>query len=525
MKVPLTLSELAVGVDVNSEQIQGAELQKDLAAPYIQELLSFDEEHASTHSLNEYDQIVVTAIPGRETLVRILTIPLTREKDLIAALPFQLENILPYPVEEALVVYQIIEQKEDTTKLTVFSIRREALTKALEKWNEASFDPEEVIPLPAALSNFVQFYYPVEEKIIVLHVSPGEMSAVLVEQGAVLGFYSEPISSSVPASLQVDDPELMSLKRTAAKMCYSLVKEIDGQSIKGIVLTGAALRTKDLASALISLLPYPLLDLENSQFPPEKILEYALPIGLGLEGLSTEKNRVNFRVGDLTYPFPWKKLVTPLVLYLLTIFLLTLAFNFFSSSRIHLKEDEVRQSYLDLLGEMNRSYNLFEEKYLSKNPELKNQLEGDIPDITTLSPQQIDDRLDFLQRELQASPDSFPLLPNTPRVSDVLAWLVQHKAVIESQQEEASEKAKLQLDSFNYSMVKRPQQGKKNEHYQVKIELEFSTAVPKWAREFHDALIEPNDLVDPKAEVKWSSNRGKYRTSFFLKDKTSYPGS
>ena len=57
----------------------------------------------------------------------------------------------------------------------------------------------------------------------------------------------------------------------------------------------------------------------------------------------------------------------------------------------------------------------------------------------------------------------------------------------------------------------------------MKVELEFSTATPKLAREFHDALIAPNQIVDPKGEVKWSSNRGKYRTSFFLKDKTLYP--
>ena len=58
--------------------------------------------------------------------------------------------------------------------------------------------------------------------------------------------------------------------------------------------------------------------------------------------------------------------------------------------------------------------------------------------------------------------------------------------------------------------------------YQVKVDLEFSTSSPRIAREFHDSLIAPNDLIDPKGEVKWSSNRGKYRTSFYLKDKTQY---
>jgi type IV pilus assembly protein PilM len=129
-----------------------------------------------------------------------------------------------------------------------------------------------------------------------------------------------------------------------------------------------------------------------------------------------------------------------------------------------------------------------------------------------------------LQKELQGTPDSFPLFANTPRVSDVLAWLSQHPAAV-LVDAKGNRQPKIQIDNFSYTMLKRPQQGKKQEKYQVKVELEFSSPTPKWAREFHDALIAPNDWIDPKGEVKWGSSRGKYKTSFFLKDKTAYPSS
>lgn len=64
-------------------------------------------------------------------------------------------------------------------------------------------------------------------------------------------------------------------------------------------------------------------------------------------------------------------------------------------------------------------------------------------------------------------------------------------------------------------MTKRPEQNKKQEKYQVKVEMEFTSPTPKQAREFHDALIAPNDFVDPKGEIKWNSSHGRYRTSFF----------
>ena len=104
----------------------------------------------------------------------------------------------------------------------------------------------------------------------------------------------------------------------------------------------------------------------------------------------------------------------------------------------------------------------------------------------------------------------------------MLAWLAQHP-VIAYQDEAGQWLSRLKIENFSYVMVKRPVQSKKQEKYQVKIELELSSSTPKWAREFHDALIAPNDWVDPKSEVKWSSNRGKYKTSFYLKDKTLYP--
>ena len=79
------------------------------------------------------------------------------------------------------------------------------------------------------------------------------------------------------------------------------------------------------------------------------------------------------------------------------------------------------------------------------------------------------------------------------------------------------------LENFSYKMVKRPEFNKKKEHYQVKVEIEFSTHTPRYAREFHDILLAPNEIIDPTSDVKWSSERGRYRASFFLKDKTLYP--
>jgi type IV pilus assembly protein PilM len=136
------------------------------------------------------------------------------------------------------------------------------------------------------------------------------------------------------------------------------------------------------------------------------------------------------------------------------------------------------------------------------------------------------ERINYLEKDLQAIPDIFPLLPNIPKVSDVLAWLsTLHIQIGKKSKGELPNAQSIQIENFNYTLVKRPEQNKKQEKYLVKVEIEFTSPTPKQAREFHDALIAPNNFVDPKGEVKWNTSHGRYRASFYLKDRTVYPSS
>src|SRR6185503_3194124 len=129
---------------------------------------------------------------------------------------------------------------------------------------------------------------------------------------------------------------------------------------------------------------------------------------------------------------------------------------------------------------MNKPYEAFEKEAEKKYPPREALEEGQTLQLKNLSLEELSDRLSLLQKESQATPDSFPLMPNTPRVSDVLAWLSQHKAVVGN----SLDQQPIQIDSFSYTMVKRPDQTKKLEKYQVKVELEFTSPTPKQAREF-----------------------------------------
>ena len=308
-------------------------------------------------------------------------------------------------------------------------------------------------------------------------------------------------------------------------MGFALAKECKSDSIEGIIVTGEGAQLDGLDRRLVAHLNLPLLICQGvGETSSQELHSYAVPIGLALSSLPGSLEKIDFRQQDLAYPHPWKRLTIPIATYFLAIILLACSFSFLSHEILKHQENQIKQTYLDLLKNMNRSYQDFEAAFHAKNPHAYDSFDGKTPKIEQLEQEDFAQRLAFLQKELQATPDSFPLFANVPRVSDVLAWLSQHPTVV-SIDEHGNKQTKLQIDNFDYTMLKRPQSGKKQEKYQVKVELEFTSPTPKWAREFHDALIAPNDWIDPKGEIKWNSNRGKYKTSFFLKDKTAYPSS
>lgn len=541
----------AIGIERTCSLIKNAEVSLQKKNPFVHRLFSVPQANDNhVKQLYKSDDTLVTALEGYDVLVRFLTLPLTKNKDVEAALAFQAEPLLPYSAENAILGSQIIDRQSDHTSLAILSVRKDLLEKHLNYYRELKIEPEIVSSVQLALCYFSQFYIPIEKPVIIFHLNEKSITGLLIKQGKLKASYScqeglqclyqvqeEGKSSTPPAINEIDFAHLneknfsklaealIRLKQSLTKIHYALSKEIADDHLEGIVITGEGASLIHLDEYLAQHMNLPLikcLDFQDGISQNEK-LQYAVPIGLALAALPVIKEKVNFRQQEFAYPFPWKKIKPALLTYCACIFAVTAAFYFFGQHYLLYQEDKIKQDYADLLTAMNKSHESFEASFLAKNPLAREKANDEIVNIAKLNREDLLERLLFLQKDLQATPDSFPLFANIPQVSDVLAWLSQHPYVVHKNEEGILE-PRLQLENFIYTMLKRPMQGKKQEKYQVKVELEFSSPTPKWAREFHDALIAPNDLVDPKGEVKWSSNRGKYRTSFYLKDKTSYPG-
>lgn len=492
--------------------------------------------------------LVVTSMPAQDVLMRPLRLKVKKEKQIDAVLAFQAEPVLPYPVENALLDKIVLEKDKEGAEISLFAVRKDHLSEEIKTWNSLEIEPEVVTAAPAALALFAKTVTTVTTPFVAIYLGYAQAFCILMDQGKLAASQALPFTmESIAAALAADeggtssevrakmsDPAFTlpplentlslnsaadALKIAISRILYALSKQLKGREIEAVLFFGEL--PNGLKEYLSTALNKPLLPLNESKelgMSSRELEKFALCIGEALSALPGNKEQLNFRQHEFQFPDPWKRLKQPVLLYLLLCMGIACSLIFYSQAEVHYEEGSVRLHYLELLQLMNKPYAHFEKEYLAKTSPEKEGHPDEVQPVEALSTEQIKHRLAFLEKELQSTPQIYPLQPNTPLVSDLLAWIATHPSF------KGTEGAPgLQIENFIYSVIKRPEPTKKQEKYQIKVEMEFSSPTPKIAREFHDALIAPNEIVDPKGEIKWSSNRDRYRTSFYLKDRTLYP--
>jgi type IV pilus assembly protein PilM len=479
--------------------------------------------------------LYVTGLTTQETLIRTLDIKLTKEKDIDAVLAFQAEPVIPYSIDQAILDKVIFSSDENGSQLTLFALRKDHLQNHLDFYNELNIEPESIGCHPAALAAFSKQYAQIQEPLFVVHLGLKEITVLLVDDGKVLAGHSTTrgingfieaihVHNIDPSSIDFSAIDSSSplygyveaLKLELGRSIYALTKQARGQEISSVLMTGEGAEIDNLAEYLCGSLKKISINPTDPSTATKDLRLFAIPIGLALGCLPESTNRLNFRKGEFVYPYPWKRVKRPLTLYITCCTLIAILLWVWGSQSNSVALNTARVQYQNLLTIAGTDHFAFEQKNYGTKPE-------NAQPIDQLSAQEISERLSIIEQQIQSTPTIFPLKPNTPRVVDVLAWIINSPKVVSVDPKTGEKTALLQIENFYYSMIKRPDKTKPREHYQVKIEIEFSSKEPMWAREFHDMLVAPNDFVDPKGEVKWSAVQGRYRTSFFLKDRTYYP--
>ncbi len=145
-------------------------------------------EHGGLPSSEKY--LISTGVKGNEVLVRSLQLPLTKESDIETAIDFQMEPLLPYPLENALLASSRIAQQGQNTDLAVLSIRKDHLQRHLEAYQEMGIEPEYVSCVPVALACFSTLVEIPPQPYVVVHLDESSLTCILVKEGKLLASHT-----------------------------------------------------------------------------------------------------------------------------------------------------------------------------------------------------------------------------------------------------------------------------------------------------------------------------------------------
>src|SRR5262249_33880899 len=155
----------------------------------------------------------------------------------------------------------------------------------------------------------------------------------------------------------------------------------------------------------------------------------------------------NFRQKEFCYPYPFKRLKKPLATYFALAGALAAALFFFGRMSTAEQKEAIEQNYYALV-----------------KSEGKNLSDFSVPSTY----EEYFASLDFLEKDVRNRPDTFPLLPQVPKVKEVMSWII---SLPEIQNKEGP---LIEIDSLHYQMVKYPDFAHKKERYRVRVDLEVS---------------------------------------------------
>jgi Tfp pilus assembly PilM family ATPase len=181
----------------------GAPVPVDPRAAAIRQLLQ---------SLERPPDRVIAALSGADASIRVLDLPMGAAKRIAEILPFQLEEVLPFPAGEAVIDYQPLSQT--ATELTVLTCAapRDRVTAQLAVLEAGGVQPRQLAAGAAALDGLVAYSASLEsaEPTLVLDVRAEETDVCVLASGKAM--FARTLSSGTST---IDRLEV-SLKRTLA---------------------------------------------------------------------------------------------------------------------------------------------------------------------------------------------------------------------------------------------------------------------------------------------------------------------
>ena len=450
---------------------------------------------------------IATALNPQEVLFRNLSLPIPDRKQALAALPFQLEGILPFPIEEANIAANLNRMGKEAFSISLFATRDSSLESHLQWVQSLHIDPDHVSCAPNALYRLCRWLFPSEKNLCIFHFGETKSCCVLSSgdeislaqtlhfghqdflQALAKDFPEKPLASLTQDLPTGPLPHFTRVKEQAQReierfFCFLKSKNVPVEALDWIVLG-------DVHPAIPTSLFWTVgnpRSLQQLSTPAPVLHEYALSIGAALDAAAEDSRSVQFLQSKWIPSRHREKRKRG-------------AFRFAALS--------IGAALIMGLG----GHALLKKKENVLVQQLFSHLPSTLSKNTPQGAAEWEELLWQWESSLNAQKLPFPFIPTVPSISDVLAWLSAHPALSSS---DGGKKEGIEIKNFRYQLYKHPKLGESGGLYAAKVDLELTATTPRLAREFHDALLKGDPIVNAKKEIKWNNQQTTYWTSFEL---------
>ena len=506
----------SLGIQIDKPFVRVALLQKGrsgIKLCALKSALISDPENVKQLYIPTFKGRLASALSSQDLLIRSIELKITGSRYLNEALAFQSESATHLNPTDILTVSHGVKKKKGTVEAYLCTASREALRTHLQELQHLGLEPDCVSSTCLGLVRYIRWKAPSISNAFIVDLGSSEWTCIWMENGELKKSHS--LAGGIEALLsalwddrkkillpkevegvakQIDllqlkpnfnphlSEKLNELRQELAKTIYAFHR-ISNQ--RPIIFTGLV----DAFGRLSEFLSGAFKEAISSEsvFPPGELehRKFAIPIGLALEQMDRPLQLLQQEF------FPrknWRRAGLYALILIFSSILLSLGIFVSGSNMVAARKKTMFESVQPMLDQW--------------DPQLRAETQTAIDRwITAVS----------------AHNKEYPYLLQAPRVSEVLTWLAQHPLLLEFKKEGEP----LEIEDLHYQLVEYPQVGSTQSPYKAKVELEFFVKSPMKARQFHEALLAGDPMIDPTQEVSWESVGVGYRAAFFLKNHRS----
>ncbi len=334
------------GITIRGDRIKVVEVESTRQETTIKEILTTTIERFDSASGN-----IITALPGKGTTFRILTFPFKQKKKILQVLPSELEDSIPFGLDEVVYDFQVWDRDKRSTTVLVTIVKKEEYEQFASELKKIGLKPVKIGVEPLYLSTLFS-YTEEDENIGILDIEENHSNLLLwggkqrffprylsagSEQLTKLLMEKHNITSEEAENLrqtgEIDDDtmdtyvRLLSAELTQTLFSY---RNQTGEEIKKLYITGYG-NDKQILTTLHKATGVPCVPLHIPTFPPLPPSlsqnHFHLPLALALNGTRNSlSNETNFALPAEESEKEWEEIkptiITAAVLYV--IFLLIL---------------------------------------------------------------------------------------------------------------------------------------------------------------------------------------------------------